>query len=65
MTKNVYFLQHHSLDTLYNFAIVIVFQNKTLQFKEARLVPTYPIHGCQDIMNHDDIAGNIALSERG
>ncbi|XP_060801443.1 PRADC1-like protein isoform X2 [Amyelois transitella] len=39
--------------------------NETLRFQRARLVPTVPLHSCSDIVNHDDIVGHIALSERG
>lgn len=41
------------------------FQNESIQFQEARLVPTVPLHSCSDIVNHEDIVGQIALSERG
>ncbi|XP_059057319.1 PRADC1-like protein [Achroia grisella] len=39
--------------------------NGSLQFEKARLVPTVPLHSCSDIINHEDIVGHIALSERG
>ncbi|XP_023938567.1 PRADC1-like protein [Bicyclus anynana] len=39
--------------------------NGSINFQNARLVPTIPFHSCTDIENHDEIIGNIALSERG
>ncbi|XP_026748874.2 PRADC1-like protein [Galleria mellonella] len=39
--------------------------NGSLQFERARLVPTVPLDSCSDIINHEDIVGHIALSERG
>ncbi|KAM3965011.1 PRADC1-like protein [Aphomia sociella] len=39
--------------------------NGSLQFERARLVPTVPFHSCSDIVNHEEIVGHIALSERG
>lgn len=45
--------------------VVICFQNESIQFQDARLVPTNPLHSCVDLTNQDDIVGQIALSERG
>lgn len=39
--------------------------NETLHFHKARLVPTVPLHSCSEIINHEEIVGHIALSERG
>ncbi|CAG9562768.1 unnamed protein product [Danaus chrysippus] len=39
--------------------------NSSVSFEKARLVPTIPLHSCSDLVNQDDIIGNIALSERG
>ncbi|CAH0683163.1 unnamed protein product [Spodoptera exigua] len=39
--------------------------NESIQFHDARLVPTKPLHSCVDLTNQDDIVGQIALSERG
>ncbi|GBP52106.1 PRADC1-like protein [Eumeta japonica] len=39
--------------------------NASVQFTQARLVPTVPLHSCTDISNENDISGNVALSERG
>ncbi|XP_047531197.1 PRADC1-like protein [Vanessa atalanta] len=39
--------------------------NGSIHFEKARLVPTVPLHSCADVMNPDEIFGNIALSERG
>ncbi|CAH0399775.1 unnamed protein product [Chilo suppressalis] len=39
--------------------------NESLSFRNALLVPTIPLHSCSDIVNHEDIVGHIALSERG
>lgn len=41
------------------------FQNGSIHFEKIRLVPTLPLHSCSDIINADDVFGNIALSERG
>ncbi|XP_028033607.1 PRADC1-like protein [Bombyx mandarina] len=39
--------------------------NETLHFHKARLVPTVPLHSCSEIINHEELVGHIALSERG
>ncbi|XP_068633916.1 PRADC1-like protein [Battus philenor] len=39
--------------------------NESIRFEKARLVPTVPLHSCEEIINHDQVFGNIALSERG
>lgn len=39
--------------------------NGSIHFEKIRLVPTLPLHSCSDIINADDVFGNIALSERG
>ncbi|XP_028170278.1 PRADC1-like protein [Ostrinia furnacalis] len=39
--------------------------NESFSFKNAKLVPTLPLHSCSNIVNHNDIAGHIALAERG
>ncbi|XP_050348878.1 PRADC1-like protein [Nymphalis io] len=39
--------------------------NGSIHFEKARLVPTVPLHSCADVMNTDEVFGNIALSERG
>ncbi|CAH0719969.1 unnamed protein product, partial [Brenthis ino] len=39
--------------------------NGSIYFEKVRLVPTLPLHSCSDILNADEIFGNIALSERG
>ncbi|CAB3254714.1 unnamed protein product [Arctia plantaginis] len=39
--------------------------NESIRFENTRLVPTIPLHSCADIVNHEDIVGQIALSERG
>ncbi|KAJ0183245.1 hypothetical protein K1T71_001221 [Dendrolimus kikuchii] len=39
--------------------------NESIQFERAKLVPTVPLHSCSDIINHDEVFGHIALSERG
>lgn len=39
--------------------------NESIQFENARLVPTIPLHSCSDIVNYEEVVGQIALSERG
>ncbi|CAK1585353.1 unnamed protein product [Parnassius mnemosyne] len=39
--------------------------NESFRFEKARLVPTLPLHSCADIVNHEEVFGHIALSERG
>ncbi|CAH2084705.1 unnamed protein product [Euphydryas editha] len=39
--------------------------NGSVHFEKAKLVPTVPLHSCSDIINSDELFGNIALSERG
>ncbi|CAK1555350.1 unnamed protein product [Leptosia nina] len=39
--------------------------NESFHLERAKLVPTVPINSCSDLFNQDDIAGNIALAERG
>ncbi|XP_063826390.1 PRADC1-like protein [Ostrinia nubilalis] len=39
--------------------------NESFSFKNAKLVPTVPLHSCSNIVNYNNIAGHIALAERG
>lgn len=39
--------------------------NDSTSFRHARLVPTEPLDSCSDIVNVDDIVGQVALAERG